>query len=175
MTITTKPIKTNKAQVKSLYRTAFPKEERLPWWVLRFWAFTGRGQLTAYYDGQTFCGMTVSATAGDIFYIMFFAVDEPLRGQGYGSGILEYLKRENPGKTILLNVELLDETAPNNAQRIRRMAFYQKNGFFDTGMDIREVGGRFRILSSTGKVDTGAYQRVFGKLSWGFWKPKIYQ
>ena len=175
MTITSKPIKNapNKAEIKKLYLTAFPKEERLPWWLMRFWPALKRSDLTAYYDGATFCGFTFTATAGEILYVMFFAVDSEVRGQGYGSTILEHLKQSNPGKTILLNVELLDETAPNNHQRIKRMAFYRKNGFSDTGFNIREVGGVFRVLSSTGKMDADAYQKVFLKLSYGFWKPKI--
>lgn len=177
MTITAKSIKDapNKTQIKRLYHTAFPKEERLPWWLLRLWAFVKRFHLTAYYNGETFCGFTFGATEADVFYIMFFAVDRKLRGQGYGSSILEHIKQENPGKTVLLNVELLDEAAPNNAQRIKRMAFYKKNGFTDTGFLIREVGGIFRVLSSTAKIDVRAYQQVFLKISYGFWKPKIWE
>lgn len=175
MTITAKPIKTapNKAQIKNLYLAAFPKEERLPWWLLRYWPALGRSELTAYYDGDTSCGFTFTATEGEVLYVMFFAVDGEIRGQGYGSAILDYLKQNNPGKTILLNVELLDENAPNNGERIRRMAFYKKNGFCDTGYNIREVGGVFRVLSSTSKMDADAYRRVFLKLSYGLWKPEI--
>lgn len=163
----------NKEEVKKLYLAAFPREERLPWWLLRLWTALGRGNLTTFYDGDIFCGFTFSASQGDIFYVMFFAVADEIRGQGYGSAILDHLKQTNPGKTILLNVELLDEAAPNYDQRVRRMAFYGKNGFCDTGFNIREVGGVFRVLSSTSKMDAHAYQRVFMKLSYGFWKPKI--
>lgn len=175
MTITSKPINNapNKAEIKALYHIAFPKEERLPWHLLRFLPALKRSNLTAYYDGAAFCGFTFTATEGDVLYVMFFAVDSEVRGQGYGCAILAYLKQNNPGKTILLNVELLDETAPNYDQRIKRMAFYKKNGFCDTGFNIREVGGVFRVLSSTGKIDVDAYQKVFLKLSYGFWRPEI--
>lgn len=173
MNITSKPVKAahNKVQIRNLYLTAFPKEERLPWWLLRCWP--GPGQLTAYYADETFCGFTFDATVGDILYVMFFAVADELRGKGCGSAVLQYLKQT--GKTILLNVELLDETAPNYDERVRRVAFYAKNGFADTGYNIREVGGVFRILSSTGEMDAAAYQRVFAKLSCGLWKPEIWK
>lgn len=175
MTITAKPIQAapNKAQIKALYLTAFPKEERLPWWLLRAWHGLGRSELTAYYDGDTFCGFTVIASRADVLYVMFLAVSSQRRGQGCGSGILTHLKQINPGKTILLAVELLEEGAPNLDQRIRRMAFYKKNGFKDTGFNIREVGGVFRVLSSTGEMDDDAFLRVFQKLSFGMWKPEI--
>lgn len=175
MIITTKAVKEvpNKEEIKNLYRTAFPKEERLPWWLLRFWAVLKRGNLTAYYDGETFCGFTFTASEGAVIYMMFFAVDSSVRGQGYGSAILEHLKQTNPGKTIFLAVEPLDEAAPNNGQRAKRLAFYKKNSFSDIGFNIREVGGVFRVLSSAEKIDADAFQRVFLKLSYGFWKPKI--
>ena len=163
----------DKAQIQTLYRTAFPKEEQLPWWVLRLAAASGRSELTAYYADGRFCAMTFSATAGDVFYVMFFAVEESLRGQGYGSAVLAHLKQTNPDKTILLNVEIPEAAAPNYAQRLQRMAFYRKNGFVDSGYNIREVGGVFRILSSTGKMDAEAYQKVFLKLSYGLWRPPI--
>ena len=175
MKITTKPVNQapHKAQIKARYRSAFPREERLPWWLLRLLAAGKRSELTAFYDGETFCGLAFTAATEDILYVMFFAVAEDRRGQGCGSAILDHMKQSHPGKTVLLNVELLDDAAPNNDQRIRRMAFYRKNGFCDTGHNIWEVGGAFRILSSTGKMDAAAYQRVFLKLSYGLWKPKI--
>lgn len=175
MVITSKPLKEalNREQIRQLYRTAFPKEERLPWWMLRYWDSRNRGAVTAYYDGTAFCGFTCSAAAGDVLFILFFAVSEDLRGQGYGSAILSHIKQSNPGKKILLNVEPLDEAAPNNHQRICRMAFYEKNGFQDTGYNIREVGGVFRVLSNTPGLDEDAYRQVFTKLSYGFWRPEI--
>ena len=163
----------NKAQIRNLYQSAFPAEERLPWWLLRWWPALGRSALTAYYDGETFCGFTFSSVEGSILYVMFFAVEDSRRGKGYGSGILRYLIETNPGKTVLLNVEIPDSSAPNNDQRIRRMAFYEKNGFRDTGFHIREVGGVFGVLSSTGEMDAAAYLQVFRKLSYGLWNPEI--
>ena len=37
MTLTTKPVNNapNRAEIRQLYHCAFPKEERLPWWLLR--------------------------------------------------------------------------------------------------------------------------------------------
>ena len=165
------PVKNAQKSAQKLYLTAFPKEERIPWAVLRLWDALGWGNMTAYYSGETFCGMAFTAETEEIFYVMFFAVAEEYRGQGFGSAILEHMKQK--GKTVLLNVELPEETAPNYAQRLRRIAFYAKSGVCDTGYNIREVGGVFRVLSSTGAVDAAAYQKAFGKLSLGLWKPKI--
>ena len=83
------------------------------------------------------------------------------------------MREIDPRRQILLNVELVDPEAENYAQRLQRMAFYEKNGFFDTGYDIDEVGGTFRVLASDPNPDMAAYLRVFSHMSWGLWKPPI--
>lgn len=173
--ITAKPEKRapDRKAMKGLYNSAFPKKERLPWGLLQLWATLKRADLTAYYDDDTFCGFTFSVTKADCFYVMFFAVTEHLRGQGCGSAILKYIKQANLGKTIFLVAELPDAAAPNYAQRIKRLAFYKKNGFYDTGLNGREVGGIFRVLSSTGTITAKAYRQVFMKLTFGIWRPKV--
>lgn len=157
-------------QAKVLYHTAFPKEERLPWWVLRLNAHRKGIELTAWVEGEQFCGFTASVTVEGLHFLLFFAVDTPLQGQGYGSAILSALREEYGN--IALNVELLDKSASNYPQRLRRFAFYQKNGFSDTGYDVWEVGGRFRILA-TRQLDVAQYKKVFRKLSLGLWDVKI--
>lgn len=158
-------------QAKALYRTAFPKEERLPWWILRLNAHRSGIDLTAFMDGNTFCGFTASVTAGNMHFLLFFAIPDDLRGRGCGSAILSRLRQEY--EVITLNVELLDETAPNYPQRLRRFRFYQKNGFFDTGYHVWEVGGKFRVLGTEPQLDVAAYKKIFKKLSLGLWDVRL--
>ena len=165
--------RSNLKDVKNLYISAFPKEERLPWWLLRVLSLRGGIDLNCFYSEGQFCGFTFSATEGDIIFILFFAVREDLRAKGYGSAILEYIKSTNPAKSILLNVELLDKKADNYEQRVARMSFYRKNGFYDTMYNIDEVGGTFRVLATSPTIDREAYLRVFSMMSYGFWKPRI--
>ena len=129
--------------------------------------------ITAYYDEDTFCGFTYTVTEGNILFVLFFAVDDKLRGKGFGSAILNHLKESDPQKTVLLNVEPLDPNASNFDERIRRFRFYEKNGFFDTNYDIEEIGGVFRVLATMPTFDKKEYLRIFRKMSFGFWKPRI--
>ena len=161
------------SEAKRLYHRAFPKEERLPWWVLRLMTLRKDVKLTAYYCGEDFIGFTHTTATKDVLFVMFFAVNEHLRGKGYGSAILEYLKMHNLGKAIILNVEPLDDHAENAQERVMRMSFYKKNGFYDTGYNIAEVGGIFRVLSTKPILDKNTYLPVFRKLSLGCWRPKI--
>ena len=158
-------------QARALYLTAFPKEERLPWWLLRLNARRQGVDLTAFLDGDAFCGFTASVTVEDLHFLLFFAIDEEKRGKGYGSAILQKLQREH--KTVVLNVELLDPKAENYDQRKRRFAFYLRNGFMDTCYHVWEVGGKFRVLSTAPVLDVPQYKKIFKKLTFGLWDVKL--
>lgn len=160
-------------KIKELYISAFPKHERMPWWILRILATQKDAEITGYYDDNAFCGFTYTITAEDMLFVLYFAVNIEIRGKGYGSAILEMLKQNNPDKTIFLNIELLDEGAENYDERVRRFNFYKKNGFYDTGLNMDEVGGTFRVLSSRENIDEEAFCGIFEKMSQGLWKPKI--
>lgn len=162
-----------KKALRQLYHSSFPKYEQMPWWLLRLLSLGRDIGVDGYYAGWELCGFTFSAATEQVLFVLFLAVSEEHRGQGFGSAILGKLKADYPGRAIVLNVELPDPEADNYQQRLRRMRFYRKNGFFDTGYDIDEVGGTFRVLSTQAQLDVAAYLQVFGKLSFGFWKPYI--
>ncbi len=158
-------------QARTLYLSSFPKEERIPWWLLRLNSRRKGIDLTAFLEGETFCGFTASVSVEGLHFILFLAVEEDQRRKGIGSAILQKLKAQH--RCINLNVETLDTAAPNFPERERRFAFYRKNGFFDTGWHVWEVGGMFRILSTVPELDVAAYRRIFRKLTLGVWKVRL--
>ena len=160
-----------RAQVRDLYLQAFPDEERLPWWVLRLNSSRKNIDLTAWMDGDRFCGFTSSVTVDGLHFLLFFAVATDCRSQGYGSAILQAIQARHPA--VVLNIELLDASTPNYPERLRRFSFYQKNGFHDTFYHVWEVGGQFRVLSTHLPLDVPRYKRVFRKLTFGLWDVKL--
>lgn len=158
-------------RVRALYHRAFPQEERLPWWLLRLNSIREGIGLTAWMDGERFCGFTSSATVEGLHFLLFFAVSEGCRGQGYGSAILQAIRERHPA--VALNIELLDPAAPNYPERLRRFAFYQRNGFRDAHYHVWEVGGKFRVLSTGLPLDVPRYKQVFRKLTLGLWNVKL--
>ena len=157
--------------VKALYRRAFPDEERIPWWLLQLNSCRNDIDLTAWMDGDKFCGFTSSVTVEGIHFLLFFAVAEDCRSQGYGSAILQAIQKQYPA--VVLNIELLDPAAPNYPERLRRFAFYQKNGFHDAHYHVWEVGGKFRVLSTQLPLDVKRYKQIFRKLTFGLWNVKL--
>lgn len=158
-------------QVKELYHRAFPDEERIPWWLLRLNSMRHNIDLTAWMDGDKFCGFTSSVTVEGLHFLLFFAVAEDCRSQGYGSAILQAIQARHPA--VVLNIELLDPAAPNYPERLRRFAFYQRNGFHDAHYHVWEVGGKFRVLSTGLPLDVARYKKAFRKLTFGLWDVKL--
>ncbi len=158
-------------EARLLYLEAFPKEERLPWPVLRLNALREGIDITGWTEAGQLRGITVSVTEGGLHFLLFFAIVPQCRGKGYGSAILETLKQQHG--TVVLNVEPLVPDAPNLPQRQRRFGFYNRCGFHDTGYHVWEVGGMFRVLSTKESLDVPAYKKIFRKLTLGVWNVKV--
>ena len=154
-------------------KTAFPKNERIPLSVLNLLARRKCTDFTAYYDDGVFCGISYTVCSDSTVFILYLAVNKNLRSLGYGSEILGDIKEKNEGKTLVLNVEPLDENADNYASRIRRLEFYAKNGFSDTGWYLDDFSGEYNILSAHGSFSPKDYKSAVRKLSCGMYLPEI--
>lgn len=134
--------------VQALYRRAFPPRERIPGIALRWMAAYGHLDALAFWEKKKFCGFAYLAVQEKTVFIVYLAVDDRLRGQGYGSQILNCIKALYPGRTIILDVEKADDSADNARQRRRRIEFYQRNGFYETDQTFAMRGVRYRIMST---------------------------
>lgn len=158
---------------KALQKRAFPKEEQYPLWAMRLMAVQKGVDYRAFYDEGLFCGIAYTSVTDRMLYVLYLAVNDALRSQGYGTRILSLLKEQNPEKEITLNIEPLDKQAKNYEQRKRRMAFYCRNGFSDTGYRLVDVTGEYSILSTADSFSAGDYRRAISQIGMNFYKPKI--
>ena len=147
-------------QVKALYESAFPANERIPIKHLldnkikrEFWAFFDKE------DGENaaapkFCGFSNSITHGSIKNIIYFAVIPELRSRGYGSQILQAIRRQHPNTRIVVDIEVEEDSkdAEELERRNRRRDFYQRNGFDASPFDYVWQGEHYRLLSAGGTV-----------------------
>ena len=174
-------------QVKALYESAFPANERIPIKHLlddkikrEFWAFfdkedgenaaapkfcenfVGNGdKIAAVKNTATeiaatprFCGFSNSITHGSITNIVYFAVVPELRSRGYGSKILQAIRRQHPDTRIVVDIEVEENSknAEELERRNRRRDFYQRNGFDASPVDYIWQGEHYRLLSAGGIV-----------------------
>jgi GNAT superfamily N-acetyltransferase len=124
-------------KVKELYIKAFPEEERVPFWLLKWKARLEKTSLLSIYDNEIWIGFIYLISFNDFLFILFFAIDERFRSKGYGSEVINKIKEMYEGYNIVLNTEVLDDTAPNYNDRNRRKKFYENLGFRDTGYKVR--------------------------------------
>ena len=92
----------------------------------------------------------------------YLAISDAVRGKVYGSAVLQAVQKKYAGKRIILNIEEMDETGPNYAQRVKRKAFYQKNGFEILDYKVREISTTYDMMSCGGYVLQTQYERSYG-------------
>ena len=165
-------------QVKVLYESAFPANERIPIKHLldnkikrEFWAFFDKedGENHAEVGKEIaaapmFCGFSNSITHGSITNIVYFAVAPELRSRGYGSKILQAIRRQHPDTRIVVDIEVEEDSkdAEELERRNRRREFYQRNGFDASPVDYIWQGEHYRLLSAGGTVTEKEFRN--------FWK-----
>ena len=147
-------------QVKALYESAFPANERIPIKHLlddkikrEFWAFfeKNEGENAA---APKFCGFSNSITHGSITNIVYFAVEPKLRCRGYGSQILHAIREKHPDSRIVVDIEVEEDSkdAEELERRNRRRDFYQRNGFGSSPVDYVWQGEHYRLLTAGGTI-----------------------
>ena len=138
--------------VREIYREAFPRKERKPFWAVRRAVRRGRSQLwTAQEDGTVF-GFILLTTDRDMALVEYLAVSDRIRSRGTGSRLLQAVCAKEQGKRIVLLIERPDDGADNREQRIARRRFYLKNGFVSAHVGIRSAGGSMEVLCRGGTV-----------------------
>ena len=146
-------------EVIDLYRRAFPSEERIPLWHMRLMSLHRDVRLRAWLDDGALVGLTYTVSRPTMLWLFYFAVNDAVRSRGYGARILSRLRQEAGERTIVLEIEPLDDDAPNIEQRRRRRSFYERTGFTPTGYHIREGKQTYSVMTD-GDVDPIAFRRL---------------
>ncbi|MBR5684529.1 MAG: GNAT family N-acetyltransferase [Muribaculaceae bacterium] len=137
--------------LRRLYETAFPEGEQIPYEDLIHLLDVMDIDYRAYYDGEMLVGLTMVLHLPCYNWGWYFAVQEELRGKGYGQEILTSVLDQYRGRhPFVIDIESPQQPdAPNPEQRKRRHAFYLRNGLKDTGAHRTYNGITFTILSSS--------------------------
>lgn len=106
-------------------------------------------------------GLTVTAPYRDLVLVYYLAVDPEKRGQGVGSQVMALWQAQYPGKRIFLEIERPEEGAKNQPQRLRRKAFYLRNGLRETGLTVSVFGVPMEVLSLNGPLTFREYHSVY--------------
>lgn len=153
--------------IKKLYLEAFPKEERKPFWLMMKKSRVGEMEILAIKDGEEILGLMITIPRFEAVLLDYFAVLPEKRGNGIGKRALELLREYCGGRTIVIEIETPNESAPNNIERKSRFGFYQRCGFSEVGVDISLFGVEMILLTDGQKIDFDEYilfySEIFGK------------
>lgn len=167
------PFSRRSQQVYGLYHSAFPAEERPPYLLSRLFALQPAIAFSAYSDGDTFAGFAYTVTTSQATFVFLLAIDDAVRSRGYGSAILRAIAEQSADLPLVLCIELLDETAPNYPQRLKRLAFYEKNGFKRQYKNFHELSEVYEILATADNLDYRQLQGDLNRVSLGLLNIKI--
>lgn len=143
---------------ESIYVEAFPVDEQAPLDILLELSETVSGALMEIVlDDEVPVGILFMNNMNmDRALVLYLAMDVKQRGQGYGSKVLQALQaRFSSG--IILETEMLDDTAENAEQRERRYRFYQRNGMQDSEIMSHTLGGVFHLMRSSVNITMDDY------------------
>lgn len=156
-----------------LLKTAFPRNEQIPVWILQLLAFRKDVYFRAFYDEDQFCGVLYTAEDDKYIFVLYLAVHAKVQSKGYGSKILYWL-RKHSSKNIVLNVEAKKPSAENANQRENRIRFYCRNGITDTGYLFQDAGETYSVLASDcNSFIPQEYERLLKRFSVGLYQKSI--
>jgi len=133
-------------EIKTLFEQAFPENERCDFEFLLNDRYPNY-EMFAITKNNQFLGFIFVAIHKKLAYINYFAIKENVRCCGFGSEALKLLKQKFSGFEIMLSIE-----KPVSEIQKRRLSFYQRNDFFETGFELTSNCVDFCVLCY-GKFD----------------------
>lgn len=162
-------------EIKKLYFEAFPKIERKPFWLMML--NNKRKKLNILYleEDEKFIGLAVVADYSDKVLLLYFAINSEIRDKGYGSKALQLLLEKYSSKYFYLEIESTLEKCDDLNNRLRRKAFYIKNGLNVTNLVVNLYGTNMEVLSNGASIGYEEYIKPYEKNFGKGIRKKIYE
>ncbi len=164
-------------EFKKLYNEAFPTEEKIPFFMLLCKVNGKRAKFFTVFDGEIPVALLYNVYYRDIVYVFYFAVNRNLRGEGYGGRIMKTIRQKYKNRRLILAIEKPDGNYGNSTQRIKRLDFYNRCGFEQSGNFVTEGKVTYELLTHSeneNSIDTEEYYELiksyFGKALFALYK-----
>ena len=148
-------------EIRDLYEAAFPACEKKPFWLIQVKNKQGKADVWYLENAGTFVGLAITMNAKELVLLDYFAIDEKLRGQGFGSEGLKALQDYYSGRQFFLEAESVFAESENAVQREQRKRFYLKNGMNEMEMIANVFGTDLEVLGYNCKLDFETYRSVY--------------
>lgn len=138
----------DKKIIKKIYKESFAKEERFPFWLLKYCSKEENVIFNVIYDDNKPVGFQYIIKYDVIAYLMYFAIKNDKRNIGYGSEVLKQLNKSHDN--VLLSIE-----KPTKEMDIkhRRKQYYLRNGFITTNKSLIDNNVEYELLCNNSKLN----------------------
>ena len=152
-------------QIRVLYESAFPPDERMPFERVLQKRDAGTMTLLSIEnaDGE-FLGFANITLCFDVLALNYFAILPENRGNGYGTDVILELKRRYPERSSVIDIEDDEVECDNAEQRKRRKAFYERLGFCAMPYRLSIFGVPSIIMSSGRSYTFEEYTEIFAQV-----------
>ena len=167
MKLTIKKINENFSDMKKLKAInseAFPENERVDIDDMIKFSKNNNCDFFAFYERQNFVGFTFLIANPSVTYLTFFAVEKSMRTKGYGSRIINILKKIYDGKQLIADIECDWIENHNSEQRKLRKNFYIKNGFCESGYTLSYSGMCFELMYCGDEFDIENFRKILASM-----------
>ncbi len=148
-------------KIKQLYKTAFPRYERKPLWIVRMKYRKGEADIWVIEHEGEFAGFAITVNELDMVLLDYFAISEDKRNSGLGGKALQLLQEKYADKRFFLEIECEDDSADNAAERVRRKAFYLRNGMSEIGVKANVYTVDMELLGYYCDVTFEDYEKLY--------------
>ena len=160
-------------KIKDIFTSSLPSNERLSSFLIYVLSLRKDIHYSVFYEEETIIGVMYTIETKKLNYLLYLVVNPELRSKGYGSKMLEWLKNKSKDKTVALDIEIIDDAAPNYAQRLKRLSFYEKNGFHPTDYTIFYDDQYYTVLTNTSNFKKEDLINLFKTFTFNLYKPDI--
>lgn len=112
-------------------------------------------------EKQQFAGLAIFVFYEDLALLDYFAIADEKRGAGIGSKALKLLQNYYEGKRFFLEIEDVKVPSDNLEERIRRKAFYIRNGMQAMPIIVDLFGVVMEVLTYECTITAEEYMRLY--------------
>lgn len=145
-----------------LYRSAFPREERKPFSIIRANQKKGKSDIWYFEEDGKFAGLATTVNGDNAMILLdYFAVTGKHRDQGWGSKMLKLILEQYRDKRLFGEIEVVDPAADNYEERKRRKQFYLRLGLVPLEIKVKLFGVDMELLSNGCTVTYEEYREFY--------------
>ena len=144
-----------------LYLSAFPREERKPFSIIRRMYREGNTDVWCVCRRGKMLGMATTVNGEGLILLDYLAMDSRVRGQGIGSQVLAMLQEMYGHCGLFVEIESTRQSGADQPQRLRRKEFYRRGGMESLGVYAVVFGVKMELMGSRCALNFSDYRGFY--------------